>query len=113
MTSKCLKNFDYSEGAFPKLVGGGTDEKLGGPTKKLEAKAGCLKNINTLKREYRIVLSMEPSFPLCMQNDTDLFSTRFSVPWLSKTLCLAETARPVSEPKCWILHQLLRYTCSC
>lgn len=51
MTSKCLKNFDYSEGAFPKLVAGGTDEKLGGPTKKLEAKAGCLKNINTLKRE--------------------------------------------------------------
>ena len=29
--------------------GGGTDEKLGGPSKKLEVKGECLKNINTLK----------------------------------------------------------------
>ena len=38
-----------------------------------------------------------------------------SVLWLSSkrkaTLCLAMTARTVSEPKYWILHQLLRYSC--
>ena len=87
MTSKCLKNFDYSEGAFTQTCwggGGGTDEKLGGPPKKLEVERGCLKYINTLKGGYRIVLSTEPNFPQCMKNDTDVFGTSLSVSWLSK-----------------------------
>ena len=38
-----------------------------------------------------------------------------SVSWLSSkkniTLCLAMNARPILQPKHWILHQLLRYSC--
>ena len=38
-----------------------------------------------------------------------------SVSWLSSkkniTLCLAMTARPLLQPKYWILYQLLRYSC--
>ena len=54
----------------------------------------------------RIILSTEPG------------SLRYqivSVSWLSSkkniTLCLAMTVRPVLQPKYWILHQLLRYSC--
>ena len=41
MTSKCLKNFDYSEGAFPKTCwAGGLMRNWGVPQKKLEVKYG-------------------------------------------------------------------------
>ena len=40
MTSKCLKNFDYSEGAFLKLVGGGDWWEIGGSYKKIGGKSG-------------------------------------------------------------------------
>lgn len=40
MTSKCLKNFDYSEGAFPKLVGGGLMRNWGVLQKNWRQKRG-------------------------------------------------------------------------
>ena len=47
------------------------------------------------KSKDRIVLSTEPIFPRCRQNDTP--DCKFVM--VKKTLCLAMTARPVSEPK--------------
>ena len=47
------------------------------------------------KSKDRIVLSTEPIFPRCRQNDTP--DCKFAM--VKKTLCLAMTARPVSEPK--------------
>ena len=47
------------------------------------------------KSKDRIVLSTEPIFPRCMQNDTP--DCKFAM--VKKTLRLAMTSRPVSEPK--------------
>ena len=47
------------------------------------------------KSKDRIVLSKEPIFPRCRQNDTP--DCKFVM--VKKTLCLAMTAKSVSEPK--------------
>ena len=57
---------------------------------------------------------MEPGF-LGVCKVTAIYLVRDCVSWLSSrkniTLCLAMTARPVSQPKYWILRQLLWYSC--